>query len=80
MNIRNNPNWSIRHESRLQTLLANEGLLTELRETSPDQVETWNPIDLLDSKRSAEQVMESLMSIEPSERALITANAMFETH
>jgi hypothetical protein len=80
MNIRNHPEWSVRHEARLQTLLAYEGLLNEMRATEPDQKESGDIFDLINHKRSAEQVLESLMKITPSEGALNTAHAMWERH
>lgn len=80
MNIRKHPDWSVRHESRLQTLLAYEGFLSELRSTEPDQEESVDPFDLMKHKRSAEQVLDSLLRIVPSERSVLTANAMYERH
>ena len=80
MNIRNHPSWSVRHEARLQTLFAAESLLNLLRSTAPDQVAASEPFDLLSSKQSAEEVLEELMKVVPTEGALLTANAMLEAH
>lgn len=78
--IWNHPTWSVRHEARLQTLLGYEYLLNELLSTEPDQKESEDPFDLINHKRSADQVLASLMRITPTEWSLITANAMFDRH
>ena len=81
MNIRDDANWTAEHEARLQTLLELESFLVELRGTEPNQEESGDITDTLTRKRSAQDILESLMMrITPSQHATEVALSMFEQH
>ena len=80
MNIRDDANWTVQHEARLQTLLELEGLLSEIRTTKPGQDESGDITDTLTRQRSAQDIMSDLMTITPSARATEIALAMHEHH